>query len=59
VKPLFLDCPPRYTRTQRAQADDIGYACSVIGVQRKGGYSRAWWVAMILIALATGWAVTL
>ena len=35
MKPKFLDCPPRYTRTQREQADDVGYACAVIGVKRK------------------------
>lgn len=59
MKPLFLDCPPRYTRTQRSQADDVGNACAIHGVNRKGGYSRAWWIAMLLIALATGWVVTL
>lgn len=52
MKPLFLDCPPRYTRTQRGEADDVGYACSVHGV-RSAGYSRAWWIAMALICLAT------
>ena len=35
MKPKFLDCPPRYTRTQREQADDVGYACAVIGVKRR------------------------
>ena len=35
MKPKFLDCPPRYTRIQREQADDVGYACAIVGVKRK------------------------
>lgn len=34
-RPNFLDCPPRYTRIQREQHDNIGYACSLTGVKRK------------------------
>lgn len=29
MKPKFLDNPPRYTRTQREQTNDVRYACSV------------------------------
>lgn len=29
MKPLFLDCPPRYTRTQRQTANDVDYACAL------------------------------
>lgn len=35
MKPKSLDCPPRYTRAQREQADDAGYACSISIVKRK------------------------
>ena len=49
MKPLFLDCPPAWTRTKSLDQSPADYACSV---QRSGGtgYSPAWWVAMALIA---------
>jgi hypothetical protein len=59
MKPLFLDCPPRYTRTQREQVNDVDHACAIHGTKRNTDYGRVWWIAMILIMLATGWAVTL
>ena len=50
MKPKFLDCPPRYTRTQREQADDVGYACAIIGVKRK----MDWQDKLVIVAcLAT------
>lgn len=29
MKPLFLDCPPRYTRAQRTAVNVVDDACSV------------------------------
>ena len=50
MKPKFLDCPPRYTRIQREQADDVGYACAIIGVKRR----MDWQDKLVIVAcLAT------
>ena len=50
MKPKFLDCPPRYTRTQREQTDDVGYACAIIGVKRR----MDWQDKLVIVAcLAT------
>jgi hypothetical protein len=34
-RPNFLEAPQRWTQAQRTQQDDIGYAASIIGVERK------------------------
>lgn len=55
MKPLFLDCPPRYTRAQRGEHKPIDYACAV-ECYRHGdakAYSTLWWVSMACIAIAT------
>jgi hypothetical protein len=52
MKPLFLDCPPRYTRASNQLDDPVAYACS-ISHRRPTGYGPAWWVAMALICFAT------
>ena len=49
MKPLFLDCPPRYTRTQRQTANDVDYACAI--EQRRSDYSQAWWAAMLIVSV--------
>ena len=52
MKPLFLDCPGRYTRISNAQRDDVAYACAVHGSIPRG-YGKAWWVSMAVIGVAT------
>ena len=52
MKPLFLDCPGRYTRASRNEFDPISYACG-ISHQKARGYGFLWWAAMALIGLAT------
>lgn len=34
MKPNFLDCPLRYTRTPREQTDDVRYACALERIDR-------------------------
>lgn len=53
MKPLFLDCPPAWTRTKSLDQTPADYASAI---ERVGGtgYSPSWWVAMALItAVAT------
>lgn len=57
MKPRFLDCPPRYTRTQREQADDTGYACSIIGVERRMDWQDKVVVAACVIAVVAVFAL--
>jgi hypothetical protein len=49
MKPLFLDNPPRYTRTQRQTTNDVDYACPI--EQRRSDYSQAWWAAMLIVSV--------
>jgi len=52
VKPLFLDCPGRYTRSSNVQRDDVAYACAVQGSAPRG-YGWAWWACMAVISVGT------
>ena len=56
MKPLFLDNPPRYTRTRRDTISDVDYACSV--EINSTSYSPLWWkcvTIVVTIALVVIW----
>lgn len=46
----FLDCPPRYTRTERTADGDVRNAYAV--EHTPTGYSKAWWVAIVIVCIA-------
>jgi len=49
MKPLFLDCPPAWTRTKSLDQSPADYA-SAIERTRGTDYSPSWWTAMAFIA---------
>ena len=59
MKPLFLDNPPFYTRTQNEVHDPIRYSCGIYQVRPSRPYGWAWWLAMALVCVAALLVVTL
>ena len=49
MKPLFLDCPPAYTRTKSLDQTPADYACAIERT-RSTDYSPSWYVWMAAIA---------
>jgi len=58
MKPEFLTSPAAWTRAPRTSQSAVDAACA-IQRQRETGYPLAWWVAMILICVATAVVVML
>jgi hypothetical protein len=52
MKPLFLDCPPVYTRTPRTVADDVRYANAIESAPRETDYPVLWWALIVAVMLA-------
>lgn len=50
MRPKFLDNPPRYTRTQREQTNDVRYACSVEHTDRPMDWQDKLVIAACIIA---------
>jgi len=60
MKPLFLDCPPAWTRTKSLDQSPVDYACSLErtrGHQTRGDLAVKWAVRFGFVFLAVLLAV--
>jgi hypothetical protein len=51
-RPNFLEAPQRWTQAQRTQWDDVGYASSLIGVERKMDWQDKLVIAACAVTVA-------